>query len=56
MRSQKEFKKVLAIYIQIQEDLNQVQRDPLVLEDQVDYDLLDAYLKTQIFYLGKIKD
>lgn len=55
-RSLSEYKKAASSYQAIQKRLPQIDRDSLSLEDQVDYDLLDAYLKTRIFYLIKIKD
>lgn len=55
-RSASEYKQAASTYHKIQNRLQQVNRDTLGLDDQVDYDLLDAYLKKRIFYIEKIKD
>lgn len=55
-RSAQEYKQAAATYHKIQNRLQQVNRASLGLEDQVDYDLLDAYLKKRIFYIEKIRD
>jgi uncharacterized protein (DUF885 family) len=55
-RSAAEYKQAALTYHKIQDRLFKVNRETLGLEDQVDYDLLDAYLKNRIFSIEKIRD
>jgi uncharacterized protein (DUF885 family) len=54
-RSQAEYQKALESYRRIQKTLSGVNREDLDLENQVDYDLLDAGLKIRIRELEKIR-
>ena len=54
-RSQAEYQKALESYRRIQKMLTGINRERLDLDNQVDYDLLDAGLKIRIWQLEKIR-